>query len=150
MMAAWTRDQYIQAGKLLDALATLASGKNPDGTDFALPFDQGTPATDANAWPVKLPPDARSGALSSGTWTLAAGVVESIAVPAWARGFRLRPTADIRFAIAEDPVAAGAEVLTVGNTAIASEFEVRLLDSPVPATVRLLATGATTVVVDFF
>lgn len=108
------------------------------------------PTLIGGAEPVILNADARNAALTSGLWTLAAGVVEQVTIPAYARGFRLRPSADIRFAIAEDPVAEGTEALTVGNTAIANEWEVRLLESPVPATLRLLATGATTVKVGFF
>jgi hypothetical protein len=98
---------------------------------------------------VRLDADARNAALTSGLWTLANGVVESIPIPAYARGFRLRPSADIRFAISEDPVAAGAETLTVGATAFANENEVRLIESGA-VTLRLLATGATTVSVGFF
>jgi hypothetical protein len=98
---------------------------------------------------VSLAADARNAALTSGLWTLAAGVVESVTIPAFARGFRLRPSADIRFAISEDPVAAGTETLTVGATAFANESEVRLIESGA-VTLRLLATGATTVQVSFF
>jgi len=98
---------------------------------------------------VALNADARTAKLTSGLWTLAAGVVESITIPSWARGFRLRPSADIRFAISEDPVAAGTVTLTVGNTAFASENEVRLIEAGA-VTLRLLATGATTVSVGFW
>lgn len=114
------------------------------------PYDTNGDGT-ADAAAVVLNADARNAKLTSGTWTLAAGVVESVTVPSWARGFRLRPTADIRFAISEDPVAAGTETLTVGNTAYANESEVRLIE-PVSGTVtvRLLAIGATTVNVGFF
>jgi|GEM_PF-2007355 len=106
-------------------------------------------ATAAETQSVSLQADARTTALVSGLWTLAAGVVESITIPAWARGFRLRPSADIRFAISDDPVAAGTETLTVGNPAFASENEVRLIEAGA-VTLRLLATGATTVTVGFF
>lgn len=98
---------------------------------------------------VQLNADARNAALTSGLWTLANGVVESITIPSYARGFRLRPSADIRFAIGEDPVAAGTETLTVGATAFANENEVRLIEAGA-VTLRLLATGATTVQVSFF
>jgi len=98
---------------------------------------------------VELNADARTARLTSGLWTLAAGVVETVTIPSWAHGFRLRPSADIRFAISEDPVAAGTETLTVGNTAFASENEVRLIEAGA-VSLRLLATGATTVQVTFF
>lgn len=107
------------------------------------------PTLVGGAEPVVLNADARTAALTSGLWTLAASVVESVTIPAYARGFRLRPSADIRFAISEDPVAAGTETLTVGATAFANESEVRLLESGA-VTLRLLATGATTVQVSFF
>ena len=108
-----------------------------------------TPLSETNALPVGLSADARTSKLTSGVWTLASGVVESITIPSWARGFRLRPTADIRFAISEDPVAAGTETLTVGNIAYANESEVRLIETGA-VTVRLLATGASTVTVEFY
>lgn len=107
------------------------------------------PTLIGGAEPVILNADARNGALTSGLWTLAAGIVEQVAIPSYARGFRLRPSADIRFAISEDPVAAGTETLTVGVTAFANESEIRLID-PGSVTLRLLATGATTVAVSFF
>ena len=101
---------------------------------------------------IGLAPDARSTKLSGGLWTLgSASVVESVAVPDWANGFRLRPSADTRFAVGEDPAASGAETLTTGNTAYANETEVRLLESGTGRTLRLLTTSAgSTVGVGFF
>jgi hypothetical protein len=102
--------------------------------------------------PIVLNADARTAALSSGLWTLdSTTVVESIAIPNFARGFRLRPSSDVKFAVGEDPVANGAETLTVGNTAYANETEVRLLDPGTGRTLRLLTTvAAATCGVGFF
>lgn len=49
------RTEYVGLSDrvMSEALATLASGKNPDGTDFTLSMNQGAPATDANAWPTR-------------------------------------------------------------------------------------------------
>ena len=101
---------------------------------------------------IELQPDARQGKLVGGLWTLGStGTVESIAIPDWANGIRLRPTSDTRFAINEDPVASGAEALTVGNTAFAYETEVRLLEQGTGRTLRLLTTSAgSTCSVGFF
>ena len=101
---------------------------------------------------IGLRADARQAALSGGLWTLAStSVVESISIPDFARGFRLRPSADVRFAIGEDPVALAGETLVVGNTAYANETETRLLVDGTGRTLRLLGTSAgMTVGVGFF
>lgn len=92
---------------------------------------------------VALRADARQGKLSGGLWTLGSiTVVESIAIPDTANGFRLRPSADLRFAIGEDPVVLAGESLVVGNTAFAGENEVRLLEAGTGRTLRLLGTVA--------
>ena len=137
----------------------LSSLRNPKGIDngdgsfsLATALQKALPAGTNNIGDVGLTPDARNGKLSGGTWTLgSASIVDSIAVPDWARGFRLRPSADLRFAVNEDPVASGAEVLTVGNTAYSGETETRLLEAGAGRTLRLLGTSAgMTVGVGFF
>lgn len=112
----------------------------------------GVLVTDATPLPVSLPADARNAALSGGLWTLASiTVVESIAIPDVACGFRLRPSADVRFAVGEDPVVLAGESLVVGNTAFAGENETRLLATGTGRTLRLLGTvAAQTVNISFF
>jgi len=101
---------------------------------------------------MTLQPDARQGMLVDGLWTLGSTlVVETVAIPDWANGFRLRPSSDVKFAIGEDPVAIGAETLTVGNTAVANEPEVRLLVAGTGRQLRLRTTvNAATCRVSFF
>jgi hypothetical protein len=140
------------------ARATRATytGTGTGGTGTA-----GTPSTEVASvqgvtggtpQPMVLNADARTGSLSSGTWTLGStSVVETVSIPDSARGFRLRPSSDVKFAVGEDPVANGAESLTTGNTAYANETEVRLLDAGASRTLRLLTTvAAATVGVGFF
>lgn len=101
---------------------------------------------------VGLNADARQAKLSGGLWTLGSiTTVESIAIPDTANGFRLRPSADVRFAVNEDPVVLAGESLVVGNTAYASETETRLLEVGTGRTLRLLGTAVNqTVGVGFF
>lgn len=100
---------------------------------------------------VELNADAGTGALSGGIWTLGvANTAESVPIPDWARGVRLRPSADVRFAVNEAPVAAGVEALTVGNTAYANETATRTLQRGSGRTLRLVsATVGATVDVGF-
>lgn len=98
--------------------------------------------------PTALSADARNGKLTSGSYTV--NTTATIAIPSWARGFRLYPSSnDIRFAVGEAPAAIGAGTLTVGHTAKADSWETRLLESGA-TNVQLLSTASTTVIVGFF
>jgi hypothetical protein len=100
------------------------------------------------------PADARSGKLTSGSYTVGATKTE-INIPSWAIGFRLYPvTNDIRFAVGEDPVQAGSAAQAVGATAKADQFCTRLLEAGaqgLAAGLRLLRVSADAVtLVEFF
>src|SRR5690348_1391241 len=120
--------------------------------DFNKTFRDMGNGTYAEVEAAALGADARNGALQRGLWTLAStSVVEEIAIPDWAQGFRLRPTADVAFAIGEDPAALNGENLVVGNTAYANETETRLLLAGTSRKLRLLGTVVNqTVGVGFF
>jgi hypothetical protein len=102
---------------------------------------------------VELTPDIDLGKASSCVVTLTlADTVYTVAIPTWAKGVRLRPSADVRFALGEDPPAvepakAGNAALTdfgIGNYAIASEWTKYLLPARAGDnyTLRLLCDGA--------
>jgi len=128
-------------------LVKVALKDNLDGT-----FSEATGTGGGGSGSISLKPDAVTGKLTGGRYTLAsASTVVTINIPDFAYGLRLRPTADTRFAIGENPVAAGVDALTVGNTAYANETEVRLLDTGTGRTLRLLTSLAgSTVGVSFF
>lgn len=106
--------------------------------------------------------DARNAKLVSAKVTLgAANAVTVMDAPNWAAGFRLYPSAEIRFAINEDPATDAAAAasgtpltltdLEVGGVAKASLWEKRFLESGTARTLRLRAiAGAEVVVVEFF
>lgn len=60
-MARQSRATYITGARDLDALATIASGENPDGTAFSIPMEQGT----AGATPWLVTPYQAGSALST-------------------------------------------------------------------------------------
>lgn len=126
------------------------STSNPE--PIAGSVSQGAAGSEASAWYERLVADARNGSLSGGLWTLGStSTPETINIPDWARGFRLRPSADTRFAINEVPGALNGETLVVGNTAYANETEVRLLADGTGRVLQLLGTSAgQTVGVGFF
>ncbi len=86
----------------------------------------------------RLAADARSGKLKSIKVTLSgtAGTVTSIAVPNTARGVRVYPDKEVRFAVDEDPAAEATSsaagvaeaAMAVGGYAAAAEWEARLLE----------------------
>ena len=99
--------------------------------------------------------DTLVGALTSGTTTDISTTVVPCSAPVSAIGFRLYPTTNaIRFAVDEDPVAAGTvNAATIGAVAKAGAWESRLLGQQVgdtARTVRLLGTTATTVDLEWF
>lgn len=114
----------------------------------------GQPTSADNPMPMTLPPDAQTGKLSSGQWTLSAtpNTVATINVPDWARGFRIRPSGgNCRFAVGENPVAQPADALGVGDFAVDGIVEARLLADGTGRTLRILsATASITVLVGFF
>ena len=91
------------------------------------------------------------GHLSSGSMDGLSTTVLSCSVVSGAVGFRLYPTTNaIRFAIDTDPAVAGTvNAATVGSIAKAGAWETRLLPEG-STTVRLLATVATTVDIEWF
>lgn len=126
--------------------------------------DNGDGLTWAELAAVELLPDARQGAMKAVSITLSAtpNTVSSVPVPTGAMGFRLFPTtADVVFAVDENPAALAAYTetgannlalggLSTGNAATANALEVRLLAAGA-ATVRLASATASAVVrVGFF
>jgi len=109
---------------------------------------------------AELHADAREGVLTSIRVTLAeAGTVTSIEVPDKARGARMFPAAEIRFAVNENPAAEASSgstsistsALAVGGIAKANEWETRLLQGQIGRTLRLRgAAGSEVVQVEFF
>lgn len=99
---------------------------------------------------IALTADARNGKLTSGTYTLGAGVT-SISVPDTSIGFRLYPvTTDVRFAVGEDPAAEGSGALAVGGIAKADQWEQRLLETGTSRTLRIRGTNTATCRVEVF
>lgn len=93
--------------------------------------------------------DARTGVLRSGTYAVSTSVI-SITLPDTAVGFRIRPLIDIRYAVGEDPQTATADTLRTGGIAKAGEATTHLIEGGASRTLRLLATGATSVEVVVF
>lgn len=129
------------------SVAPIALVPNGDGT-----YSESAGSGTGGSGGVSLAPDAAQAKLTGGRYTLAStSTVVSVAIPDFARGVRLRPTADTRFAINENPVASGVDALTVGNTAYAGESDVRLIASGTGRTLRLLTTvAASTIGIGFF
>lgn len=112
---------------------------------------------------ARLAADARSGKVKSIKVTLQAapGTVTSVAVPESARGVRLYPDKQLRFAVDENPaveatsaaVSVAESAMAAGGYAAAEEWEVRLLEeyNGAARTVRLIgAAGNEVVLVEFF
>jgi hypothetical protein len=112
---------------------------------------------------VSLPADAEAGELLCVNATLSATpeTVKTVSLPDWARGFRLTPSDDVRFAVGEDPAAlathaAGDNSLAVvdfsiGNVAAADLQEVRALPARTGRTLRLASAEASaTVLIELF
>lgn len=102
------------------------------------------------ALPVAFLPDAKTGYVKSGRWTLGnAGVITTISLPDWADGFCLRAnTYDVRFAVDEDPEDIGDETFAVGGIATADSWEVRTLDDGTSRTLRVVSFDQNAVVID--
>lgn len=93
--------------------------------------------------------DIKEGEVSSGLYTVGTTVV-SIDIPDTAKGVKIKALInDVRFAVDENPVAAGSDALTTGAIAFAGETEVRTFRRP-RTTLRLLGTTSTDVNVEFF
>jgi hypothetical protein len=112
---------------------------------------------------MRLAADARKSKLKSVKVTLHAtpGNVTTVAIPSFARGVLLYPSAEVRFAVDEDPAAeatsadaAVAEAaMAVGGYLPAAEWSARTLEEYNGAAkeLRLIgAAGSETVVVEFF
>lgn len=112
---------------------------------------------------ARLAADARSGKIKSIKVTLSgtAGTVTSVTVPDSARGVRMYPDKQVRFAVDENPAAEATSssttvtsaALATGGYAAAAEWEARLLEeyNGAARTVRLMgAIGSEVVLVEFF
>jgi len=95
--------------------------------------------------------DLRKGITQSAVFTLSAtpATVLSVTIPSGSRGAVLRPSADVRVAVDENPEAAVAGTLKKGATARANEDSFRLFGNDAQ-TLRIIgAAGSETVYVEF-
>src|SRR5688500_15787930 len=112
-------------------------------------YTGGAVVTESNPLPTDLAPDAAAGTLLAVSATLSAtpGTVKTVTLPDSAQGFRLTPSADVVFAVGEDPEelathAAGDDSIaeadfSIGNVAAANVAEVRTLAAGTDRTLRL-------------
>lgn len=135
---------------MADITATKKIGAKGVPTKFA---DAGDSATYAEIFGLRA--DARQSRMKHGSYTLSStpNTVTTIAIPTGALGFRLiskTTSADILFAIDENPVTPGTNSLTVGNTCAYGSPEQRLVLSGAANLNIMSATGSAVVFVEFF
>lgn len=123
----------------------------------------GSPITQTDPLPADLAPDAITGQLLAilATLSASAGTVKTVDIPNTARGFRLTPSADVVYAVGEDPAALATHTagdnsiatadFSKGNVAAANAPEVRTLATGTGRTLRLRsATASATVLIELF
>lgn len=102
---------------------------------------------------IRFAPDAIQGQLAHVTVTLSAvaETLTTVALPDWATGLRLFPSADVRFAVGEAPATPAAtsslavvpaSAFGLGGIAVAGVWETRLLQHGTNRTVQFRSAAA--------